>query len=166
MADEPQNPAQSGDAAEAAADAHLKSVAAQPAILANLSLSNLIQNINLAQQNAVSNQQAMNQLSVAIVGKTVNLLTTLGPEEARSAEQVLTGNSVVEEIADLKAAVAAAPAAEPTEAKKTTTSATGPASGGTTLESLSGDALATAFAVLNAILGGGQKRDDRDKPRE
>jgi hypothetical protein len=164
MADE-RNPTHPGDAVEATADAHLRSVAAQPAILANLSLSNLIQNINLAQQNAVSNQQAMNQLSIAIVGKTVNLLTTLGPLEAMSAEQALTGNSVAEEISDLKAAVEAAPAAEPKEAKETTTSSKGSSSVGSTLESLSGDALATAFAVLNAILGG-SKKDDRDKTRE
>lgn len=156
MADEPQNPAVPGDA-----DA--KSVAEQPAILSNLALANLIQNINQAQQNAVSNQQAMNQVSVAVVGKVVSLLTTLGPLEAMSAQQLLTGNAVAEEIADLKAAAGEAPAAEPTEAKETAGSS---AKSGVTVESLSGDALATAFAVLNAILGGGQKREERDKTRE
>lgn len=162
MADEPQNAAVPGDVVEAIAISNLKAVAEQPASLANLALANLVQNTNLAQQNAVSHQQAMNQLSVAIVGKVVNLLTTLGPEEAMSAQQLLTGNAVAEEIADLKAAVGAAPAAERAEAKETTTSSTG----GVTVESLSGDALATAFAVLNAILGGGQKREDKDKTRE
>jgi hypothetical protein len=161
MADEPQNPAIPGDVVEAIAVANLKAVAEQPASLANMAFSNLVQNTNLAQQNAVSHQQAMNQLSVAIVGKVVNLLTTLGPEEARAAREVLTGDAGAGEIADLKAAAAAGetPAAE--AGGKT---ATASSSGGSTLESLSGDALATAFAVLNAILGGGQK--DRDKTRE
>lgn len=170
MADEPQNAAVPGDVVEAIAISNLKAVAEQPASLANLALANLVQNTNLAQQNAVSHQQAMNQLSVAIVGKVVNLLTTLGPEEAMSAQQLLTGNAVAEEIADLKAAVGATPAAERTtpstrgeEAKETTASSAGSASsGGTTLESLSGDALATAFAVLNAILGG--KSDKKETP--
>jgi hypothetical protein len=159
MADEPHNPAVPGDVVEAIAAANLKALAEQPAMLANLALSNLVQNTNLAQQNAVSHQQAMNQLSVAIVAKAVNLVANLGPEETRAVTEVPSGDSVAEETADQKAAAAGeAPAAE--AGGKTATSS----SGGSTLESLSGDALATAFAVLNAILGGGQK--DREKTRE
>lgn len=84
-----------------------KTIADQPAILANLALSNVISNINLSQQNAVANQQAMNELSISIVGKVVNSLTNLSPLEARSAVDVLTNNEVAQQIADLKATVAA-----------------------------------------------------------
>jgi len=84
-----------------------KSIGEQPAMLSNLAYSNTIANTNLSQQNAVANQQAMNELGIAIVGKTVNSLTNLGPLEARSAVDVLTGNSLAEEIADLKAAIQA-----------------------------------------------------------
>lgn len=163
MADEPQNSQHPGDAEAAVAD--LKSVAEQPAILSNLALANLIQNVNQAQQNAVSQQQAMNQISVAVTGKVVNLLTTLGPLEAMSAQQLLTGNAVAEEIADLKAAVGAAPAAEsnaPGTGGEEEKEAAAPSKGGVTVESLSGDALATAFAVLNAVLGG--KSDKKEAP--
>ncbi len=45
-----------------------------PEIFSNLVYSNLIQNVNLSQQNAVANQQAMNQLALSILGKTVNAL--------------------------------------------------------------------------------------------
>lgn len=159
MADEPQNPAVPGDAIEATAVANLKAVAEQPAVLANLALSNLIQNTSLAQQNAVAHQQAMNQLSVAIVGKVVNLLTTPGPGEAGGAEEILTNNALAQVIADLKASVDKweTPTAE--ERKTTTASA-----GGSTLESLSGDALATAFAVLDAILGGKSDKGGKETP--
>jgi hypothetical protein len=87
--------------------ANVKSVAEQPATLANLMLANLVQNTNQSQQNAVSNQQNVNGIQQAILSKVVNLLTTLGPLQAMSAQQLLSGNAVAEEISDLKATVAA-----------------------------------------------------------
>lgn len=107
MSDETQAGSVPGDIVESIAMANVKSVAEQPAMLANLALSNLIANVNLSQQNAVSNQQALNQICLTVVGKVVNLLTTLSPLEAMSDEKVLTGNAVAEEIADLKASLQA-----------------------------------------------------------
>jgi Killing trait len=92
---------------DAVATSSVSSIASQPAMLSNLMLANLIANTNLSQQNAIANQQAMNELGVAILGKSVNLLTTLGPIEAMSVQQVLTGNVVAEDIADLRAALQA-----------------------------------------------------------
>lgn len=86
---------------------NLKSIGEQPAMLANLTYSNVIANTNLSQQNAVSNQQAMNELGVSIVGKTVNMISNLGPLEARSAVDVLTNDELAQTIADLKATVQA-----------------------------------------------------------
>jgi hypothetical protein len=82
-----------------------KSVAEQPAMLANLAFGNNTSNANLSQQNAVSNQQAMNELNVVITGKAVNLVANLSPMEAVSTSQLFTGNTVAEEIADLQASV-------------------------------------------------------------
>ncbi|HVY69910.1 MAG TPA: RebB family R body protein [Verrucomicrobiae bacterium] len=86
---------------------NLKSVGEQPAMLSNLAYSNTIANTNLSQQNAVANQQAMNELAIAVVGKIVNSLTNLGPLEARSAVDVLTNNELAQTIADLKATLQA-----------------------------------------------------------
>jgi hypothetical protein len=85
----------------------LKSIAEQPAMLANLAYANLVANTNLSQQNAVANQQAMNELGISIVGKTVNTIANLGPLEARSAVDVLTDNSLADEIASLRATLEA-----------------------------------------------------------
>lgn len=76
-------------------------------MLSNLAYANLVNNVNLSQQNAVSNQQAMNELGIAITGKTVNLVSNLGPLEARSAVDVLSNNELAQTIADLKAVLQA-----------------------------------------------------------
>ena len=86
---------------------NLKSVGEQPAMLSNLAYSNTIANTNLSQQNAVAHQQAMNELGIAIVGKTVNSVSNLGPLEARSAVDILTNDEVAQTISDLRAAVSA-----------------------------------------------------------
>lgn len=85
--------------------ANLKSVAEQPAMLSNLMFANLVANVNLTQQNAASNQQAANEVGRAVTGKVVNTVLNLGPLEAMSALQLLTGNSFAESLIDLKAAV-------------------------------------------------------------
>jgi 5-enolpyruvylshikimate-3-phosphate synthase len=91
---------------EAVALGNLKSVSEQPAMLSNLAYSNTVANSNLAAQNAVANQQALNELGVSILGKMVNVVSNLGPLEAKSAQELLAGNTVGELIADLKAATA------------------------------------------------------------
>ncbi len=94
-----------GEITESIAIANVKSVAEQPATLANLALGNLIQNTNQAQENAVSIQQAQNSVQTTVVGKVVHMLTALDPLEAMSAQQILSGNAVAEELGALKAAV-------------------------------------------------------------
>jgi len=93
--------------------ANAMAIAQQPAMLANLAYANTVTNANLAQQNAVAAQQAMNELNITVVGKLVNMLTTLSPLEAKSSEEILTGNTVAEELADLKAALQAFQANRP-----------------------------------------------------
>lgn len=85
-----------------------KSIGEQPAMLANLAYSNTVANTNISQQNAAANQQAMNELGVAVVGQSVDELSrssaALG---ARSAVDVLTNNELAAEIEKLKAAIQA-----------------------------------------------------------
>lgn len=57
-------------------------IAAQLAMLTNVMYSNLINNTNLAQQNALAGQQAVSQVKVAVMGKLVQLMTTLNPAAA------------------------------------------------------------------------------------
>lgn len=52
---------------DAITQSNITSIGSQPGELANLALSNMIMNVNLSQQNAVSNQQAMNQITIAIL---------------------------------------------------------------------------------------------------
>jgi hypothetical protein len=89
---------------EAVAIGNLKSISEQPAMLSNLAFSNTITNTNLSAQNAVANQQAINELGVSILGKTVNVVSNIGPLESKSAQEILTGNTMGELISNLKAA--------------------------------------------------------------
>ena len=92
---------------DAVAIGNLKSISEQPAMLSNLAYSNTVTNTNLSMQNAVSNQQAMNELGISIVGKTVNKVSDLGPLEARSAVDILTNDEVAQAILDLTASIKA-----------------------------------------------------------
>ncbi|MEM9216680.1 MAG: R body protein [Cyanobacteria bacterium P01_F01_bin.150] len=94
------------DIRESIAIANAKSVAEQPAMLSSLTYSNSISNVNLSQQNAVSNQQALNQLAITVIGETVNRVSNLSPMETVAVLKLDSGNDVAEQISDLKAAVA------------------------------------------------------------
>lgn len=74
MSDEISN-ASLKDAIEAAAISSIKSLGEQPAMLANLAYSNLVNNTNISQQNAVANQQAMNEIGIAVTGKAVQCVS-------------------------------------------------------------------------------------------
>jgi len=93
------------DIRESIAIGNVKSVGEQPSMLSNLAYANLISNVNLAQQNAVSNQQAMNQLQITVTGKAVNRVSDLSPLEAVAVTKLDTGNDVAQQLADLKATV-------------------------------------------------------------
>jgi hypothetical protein len=89
----------------AVAIGNLKAISEQPAMLSNLAYSNVVASTNLSQQNAVANQQAMNELGISIVAKASNTVSNLGPLEARSAVDVLSNNELAQTIAELKAAL-------------------------------------------------------------
>lgn len=95
------------DIVQSVAIGNLKAIAEQPAMISNLTYGNTVANNNLSQQNAVANQQAMNELGVAITGRTAARIGNLGPLEARSAVDVLTNNELAQTLADLKSTVQA-----------------------------------------------------------
>ena len=107
------------DIREAIAIGNVKSVAEQSSMLSNLAYANLISNTNLAQQNAVSNQQGLNQLGATVTGKSVNLVSNLNPLEAVAAVKLDTGNDVAEQLADIKGIVQAFSPAPPPPPKTT-----------------------------------------------
>ncbi len=59
----------------AIAIANAKPVGEQPAILANLALANQILNTNLQQQMEISQQQAINQVTLATMAKAISEIT-------------------------------------------------------------------------------------------
>ena len=93
------------DIRESIAIGNVKSVAEQPSMLSNLAYANLINNVNLSQQNAVSNQQAMNQLGLTVTGKVVNLVANLSPLEAVAVVKMDTGNDIAQQLADLQSSL-------------------------------------------------------------
>lgn len=64
----------------------------------NLAYSTLITNANLAMQNAVDQQQAMNQFSLSVTGKAVNLVANLGPDAAAAGEAVENAREAIAQI--------------------------------------------------------------------
>jgi len=91
------------DIRESAAIGNIKSVAEQPAMLSNLTFSNLINNDNLSQQNALSNQQAMNQLGLTTSGKAINRITNSVPRDTTAIQKLNTANELAQQIADFRA---------------------------------------------------------------
>lgn len=89
------------DLIEAIASSTAISVGEQPAILANLALANQIANTNLAQQNAISNQQAMFQLELTIVSKCVELIANISPASATATQQLAAFQKVMEMFSQL-----------------------------------------------------------------
>jgi hypothetical protein len=92
------------DIRESVAIANVKTVAEQSAMLSNLSFANLLHNNNLSQQNAVSFQQSMNQMTMSVTAKAVNRVSNLSPLEAISVNEILVGNNLAEQLIELKAA--------------------------------------------------------------
>jgi hypothetical protein len=89
----------------AVAIGNLKSISEQPAMLSNLLLANLTASTNLSQQNAVTNQQSINELGISVVSKTSHAVATVGPLEARSSVDILTNDELAQAVSDLKAVV-------------------------------------------------------------
>jgi hypothetical protein len=86
---------------EAIAVSNAKSIGEQPAILANLALANEIANANLAQQNAITNQQAMFQLQMATVAKCVELIATIDPNNPKANDQIEMYKKLMDQMVDI-----------------------------------------------------------------
>ena len=67
----------------------------QPAVLANLNLADAIANQNLAQQNEINNQQAMNQVTLATVAKGVEVITSVNPSKPAQGQVLEVSESLI-----------------------------------------------------------------------
>lgn len=76
------------DIVQAIAINNAMSIREQPAILANLDLAQKIFNQNMQQQNAVSYQQALNQIKLAVVGKYVTMINSVGLSDQAATEKM------------------------------------------------------------------------------
>lgn len=92
------------DILESIANGNVKSITV---LLRNLVYSNLISCVNILQENAVADQQAMNQLLAAVTGRIVNLLENPSPMEAMAGVKPDTGNDIADHLADIKGTIAA-----------------------------------------------------------
>ncbi|RTL24398.1 MAG: hypothetical protein EKK52_01310 [Burkholderiales bacterium] len=86
---------------------NLKAISEQPAMLSNLAFANVVATNNLGQQNAVSNQRTLDELSLSTLAKGTNTISNLDPLEARSAVDVLSNNELAQTIADLQSSLQA-----------------------------------------------------------
>ena len=98
-------PASSNGIIEAGATGSAVSSGGEPAMLSNIAYGNSTANTNLSAQNAAANQQALNEVGVSALGKAVAMVIQASPLNAASANGLLSGDSVAEEVADLKAAI-------------------------------------------------------------
>lgn len=78
-----------------------------PAAISNLAIANTVANNRAAGQNAVTNQQAMQQVQLASTASAVSKVQDLQPLEARSSVDVLTNNELAQTLADMKATLQA-----------------------------------------------------------
>jgi hypothetical protein len=75
---------------ESIAISNAKSIGEQPAILSNLALANQILNNNMQQQLMLSQQQAMNQITMATLAKCVSLITRSDGSDPEESSAVST----------------------------------------------------------------------------
>jgi hypothetical protein len=82
-------PVPSSDFTQALDSTNASVMALQPAILANLALANEVFNTNLQQQMLIAQQQAMNQLILAAVGKCASIISQAETRDLKVVHELL-----------------------------------------------------------------------------
>ena len=72
---------------ESIAISNAKSIGEQPAILSNLALANQVLNTSMQQQMMLSQQQAMNQITMATLAKCVSIITNGGATNLENSKE-------------------------------------------------------------------------------
>jgi hypothetical protein len=103
-----ENPDDNNAIIESVADSSI-AVAAQPSAISNLQFSNVVSGQDIRAKNAILNQQMIGQLSISIAGKTIQKIQADDPLLMKSAQEVLTGNTLSEPIASVKAPIVGPP---------------------------------------------------------
>jgi len=93
---------------DAVTQANVKVLADSPAQAMSTLYQTMAHSTGLSMQNAVANQQNMATIDTAVTTQGVNLLYTLATAvDARSTEDILTGNELASQISQLSATLAA-----------------------------------------------------------
>lgn len=91
---------------DAVTQANVKVLADAPAQAMGTVYQVMAQATGLSMQNAVANQQNMNTIDTSVTTQGVNLLYSMPvAADARGTNEIFSGNSLAEMIADLKATV-------------------------------------------------------------
>ena len=77
------------DLAQSISATNAATTSLQPAILANLALANEVFNANLRQQMMIAQQQALNQLMLATVGKCVSIISQAETRDLKVVHELL-----------------------------------------------------------------------------
>lgn len=84
---------------------NVKTIAESGSFYAQMGFANAVANQQQAQQNALSHQQAMNQISQAATGAIVKSLIEVDPSQSVSESKLLTGNDLASTLAQLLSAL-------------------------------------------------------------
>ena len=91
-----------GQVTDAVTQTNVKVVGEAPAEAMATVYQTMAHSISLSMQNAVAQQQQMNAISTATTAQAVNALMATPPAAAaRSADELLTGNAVAQQLLDL-----------------------------------------------------------------
>jgi hypothetical protein len=86
---------------ESIAISNAKSIGEQPAILANLALANQVLNTSMQQQMMLSQQQAMNQITMATLAKCVSIITNGGQANLEESKEFAAAVDALNKVYDV-----------------------------------------------------------------
>jgi Killing trait len=96
-----------GQVTDAVTQSNVKILGESPGMALGTVYQVMAQAVGLGMQNATSLQQSLTTLSTAATNQGINLLYTMDPAvDAVSTQDILTGNSLAQEIAELRAVIA------------------------------------------------------------
>jgi len=90
---------------ESVGNIDMKMLGLGPDVSANMLYQGLAQSLVISAQNAVSQQQRMDQIGNAIVTQAVNLLINTDPTEAIAVGKEMSGNDLGQQLAQLLAVI-------------------------------------------------------------
>jgi hypothetical protein len=91
---------------QSVADANFKTIAEQPALMANAQMQQFLQLVNAQYQNFLDHRNDLREIGKSNLGRILDNLNNYDPIESRAANQAISGNNTAEIMAALTAAMA------------------------------------------------------------